>query len=176
MCVMMTCMASVVDMTSVGKRLDKNWISCWRLMGLNGQKAKGGRKARTGKRQVRECKRERERARAKATMEIEKKNKELGADSEIGNCIGAFCDVARSIGMEVMTIHMGKRKEGGGNGELGDAQRRKPFAKDKQRWTRKLVALIQTFSDNMYVMGYEVKGVDVRQGEASRAGGKKRWK
>lgn len=93
--------------------------------------------------------------------------------SELGISLGAFCDVARSIGMEVLTVSLCKRADS--SAELADVQRRQTFPKDKARRTLKLLALIQTFSDNVYVIGYFVKGVDLKQADASRPGDSKEW-
>lgn len=94
--------------------------------------------------------------------------------TELGCMLGAFRDVAVGIGMDVMAVTLIARKH--------DAPPPKPpspaecaLPKGKSRNVLKLMALIQTFSDSIYHVGYVLDKVDMRHVEPGRPGIKKMW-
>lgn len=92
----------------------------------------------------------------------------------LGCLLGAFRDVAYSIGMQVLAVTLRARGSGEAGGETRAAT---VLPKGRSRRELKLIALVQTFADSVAREGYVLEKIDmkpVEQGEEGQE--KKSWK
>jgi len=96
---------------------------------------------------------------------------EKKALSELGCLLGAFRDVAFSIGVEIMAVTLIPRDTSKFQAKAGQSS----LPKGRPRKTLKLMALIQTFGDNMLHVGYVLSQIDMQPVSAAKAVGRKEW-
>lgn len=91
--------------------------------------------------------------------------------NELGCLLGAFRDVAFSIGVEILAITLVPQAQS----SIVATSAPSSLPRGHSRRITKLMALIQTFGDNMKHVGYVLTDVDLKPVAAERPGGKKEW-
>lgn len=92
--------------------------------------------------------------------------------SELGCMLGAFRDVAHSIGMQVMAVTF----EPGGNRVSPRVTGPPTLPKTLSRRDKKLVALVQTFADNALVIGFKLVKIDMKPVPRAQVNDRKLWR
>lgn len=92
--------------------------------------------------------------------------------TELGCLLGAFRDVAFSIGMQVLSVTLRARAPGEAP---GDATGGTGLPKGRSRRELKLIALVQTFADNAAHVGYVLESIDIQPAGKEKAD-KKDWR
>lgn len=94
--------------------------------------------------------------------------------TELGCLLGAFRDVAFSIGMQVLAVTLRARSE---DEATGDSKGETTLPKGRSRRELKLIALVQTFADNVAYEGYILEKIDMKPVEKDdKVAEKKDWK
>lgn len=98
--------------------------------------------------------------------------------TELGTLLGAFRDVAYSIGMQIMAVSLRVRRVGEEwkHGQGGsDMARNHMFPKGRGRKELKLIALIQTFADTAWHEGCVVEKIDMKPTDGAQIAEGKKW-
>lgn len=95
--------------------------------------------------------------------------------TELGTILGAFRDVAYSIGMQVMNVRFRVRRKGEVNARAPQGKGHGGLPQGRSRRELKLIALVQTFADTALYEGYVLEGIDLRQLEGELPAAGKDW-
>lgn len=91
--------------------------------------------------------------------------------TELGCMLGAFRDVAHSIGMQVMAVTL----QVGGSPVAKPKPNTPVLGKKRSRRDKKLIALIQTFADNVLLIGFALTNIDMKPVPKGRPTDRKLW-